>query len=61
MDANGWEIEALQELIELFCSCYRFDKNANLIKFQRVQQIIKLLVFDILGQLDIVLLKPVQG
>ncbi len=60
VDANGGKVALDQQLVELNGTRHALDKNADLVEFQRVQQIVELAVLFAFLQLEVVLLQAVQ-
>lgn len=61
MDADGGEVALLQESIELSSTLNRLDKDADLVEFKIVQQVVELPVLLPLLELEVELLKTVES
>lgn len=61
MDADGGEVALLQESIELSGTLNRLDKDADLVEFEIVQQVVELPVLLPLLELEVELLKTVES
>jgi len=61
MDTNGRKVAVNQQLVQFNSTTNGTDKDTDLIKLQRIQQIVQLAVLSILLQLAIVLLQSVQS
>lgn len=61
MDADGGEVALLQESIELSSTLNRLDKDADLVEFEIVQQVVELPVLLPLLELEVELLKTVES
>lgn len=60
MDVDTGEVTLHQQLVELFGTSDRLDKDDDLVKLQVVEQIVELAILLSLVHLDIVLLKAVK-
>lgn len=61
MDTDGREVAFLQESVELSSTLNRLDKDADLVEFEVVQQVVELPVLLPLLELEVELLKTVEG
>lgn len=61
MDGDTGEVALSQESVELIRSVDGFDKDADLVELELIEQVVQLSVLSVLGQLDVVLLETVQG
>jgi len=61
VDSDGGEVALAQELVEFSSTLGALDKDDDLVELELVQKIIKLTVLLTLFQLDIILLKTVEG
>lgn len=61
MDTDGREVALLQESVELSSTLNRLDKDADLVEFEVVQQVVELPVLLPLLELEVELLKTVEG
>ena len=55
MNADRWEITFHKQFVQLSSSVHAFDKYDNLVKVQRIKQVIQLPVFLEFTQLDVML------
>ena len=60
VNANGREVALDEELVELVRPLHRLHKDHDLVKLERVQQVVQLPVLFRLGQVDVVLLQSVK-
>lgn len=61
MDTDGREVALLQESVELSSTLNRLDKDADLVEFEIVQQVVELPVLLPLLELEVELLKTVES
>lgn len=61
VDTDGGEVALLQESVELSSTLNRLDKDADLVEFEIVQQVVELPVLLPLLELEVELLKTVEG
>lgn len=61
MNGYTWKVALAEQLVQLGGSKCALDKNDHLVKLQAIQQLVKLSVLFRLAELDVVLLKTVQG
>lgn len=61
VDIDGGEVLLLQECRERDAPLHGFDEDNDLVEFERVEQVEELSVLFVLLDLDVVLLKTVEG
>lgn len=61
VNSDRGEVALSQQTVELVGTVDRLDKDADLVEFELVEQVVELAVLGVLGELDKVLLETVQG
>lgn len=61
VDADGREVAFAQKLVQFVSARNGFDKDDDLVEFERVEQVVEFAVLGRFFEADVVLLKTVQG